>query len=160
LEEREARQIIKQIISALYYLSMLPAQVIHYDLKPQNIMINEGHIKIIDFGLCKLNDTNESKIELTSQGTGTYWYLPPETFDFEHPAKISNKVDIWSTGVIFYELLYGKRPYGHGQTQNAIITKCLIKNATEVNFDEPPPKPYTVSEEAKDFIRECLQYDQ
>lgn len=138
----------------------MPSQVIHYDLKPQNIMVNESSIKIIDFGLCKLNETAESKIELTSPGTGTYWYLPPETFDDENEVKISNKVDIWSTGVIFYELLYGRRPFGHGMTQEAILTKKVIVNAKQANFDISPPKEYSVSEEAKDFIRECLQHDQ
>lgn len=77
LQEKEAKFIVKQIISALYYLNTLTNKVIHYDLKPQNIMMHNGIIKIVDFGLCKVNDTNESKIELTSQGTGTYWYLPP-----------------------------------------------------------------------------------
>jgi tousled-like kinase len=40
-------------------------------------------------------------MELTSQGIGTYWYLPPETFT-EHDPVISTKVDVWSTGVIFF----------------------------------------------------------
>eukprot|EP00957_Ditylum_brightwellii_P043371 3288539-Ditylum_brightwellii.AAC.1 len=40
-------------------------------------------------------------------GLGTYWYLPPECFGLQ--PKISNKVDVWATGVIFYQMLYGKR---------------------------------------------------
>lgn len=45
--------IIRQIISAINYLNDLPEKVIHYDLKPQNIIFNKGKIKIADFGLCK-----------------------------------------------------------------------------------------------------------
>ena len=45
--------IIKQCINAIRYLHSLPDKVIHYDLKPQNIMFHKGKIKITDFGLCK-----------------------------------------------------------------------------------------------------------
>jgi tousled-like kinase len=67
-------------VSALKYLNELKNPVIHYDLKPANILLqsnNIGEIKLTDFGLSKTmvncNDGDES-IELTSQGAGTYWY--------------------------------------------------------------------------------------
>jgi len=68
---------MRQIFSALSYLSSLKEKVIHYDLKPSNIMFHHGLVKILDFGLCKPMGNEESKIALTSQGVGTYWYLPP-----------------------------------------------------------------------------------
>lgn len=50
-------------------------------------------MKITDFGLSKIMEENESAVELTSQGAGTYWYLPPECFETGHePPRISNKV--------------------------------------------------------------------
>jgi tousled-like kinase len=52
--------IIKQVINAIKYLHELPEKVIHYDLKPQNIMFQKGKVKITDFGLCKT--TNEEII--------------------------------------------------------------------------------------------------
>ena len=95
--------IIRQVVNAIKYLHELTEKVIHYDLKPQNIIFHKGRIKITDFGLCKKIDSDV--IELTSQGAGTYWYLPPECFA-ENP-QITTKVDIWSIGVIYYEMLYG-----------------------------------------------------
>ena len=65
-------------------------------------MFSNGVIKILDFGLCKvMNNSDQTKIDLTSQGVGTYWYLPPETFEDYNP-QISSKVDVWSLGIIFY----------------------------------------------------------
>ena len=73
-----------------------------------------GDIKITDFGLSKIMDSDnynpEHGMDLTSQGAGTYWYLPPECFVVgKTPPKISSKVDVWSIGVIFYQCLYGKK---------------------------------------------------
>ena len=73
-----------------------------------------GDIKITDFGLSKIMDPEnynpEHGMDLTSQGAGTYWYLPPECFVVgKTPPKISSKVDVWSLGVIFYQCLYGKK---------------------------------------------------
>ncbi|TKR67857.1 hypothetical protein L596_023941 [Steinernema carpocapsae] len=161
IPEKEARCIIMQVISALKYLSDRKPPIIHYDLKPANILLQSGtaggEIKITDFGLSKLvkdyDDTDS--IELTSQGAGTYWYLPPETFLIgHHPPKISQKVDVWSVGVIFYQCIYGKRPFGHEQTQQKILEENTILKATEVFFPSKPP----VSPAAQDFIRRCLQY--
>ena len=75
-----------------------------------------GDIKITDFGLSKIMDSEnynpDHGMDLTSQGAGTYWYLPPECFVVgKTPPKISSKVDVWSLGVIFYQCLYGKKVY-------------------------------------------------
>jgi len=67
---------------ALKYLNLNnnKLKVIHFDLKPSNILFHKGEIKISDFGLCKIIENDDTKMELTSQGVGTYWYLPPECF--------------------------------------------------------------------------------
>ncbi|XP_044586308.1 serine/threonine-protein kinase tousled-like 2 isoform X2 [Cotesia glomerata] len=163
IPEREARSIVMQVVSALKYLNEIKPPVIHYDLKPGNILLTEGNvcgeIKITDFGLSKVMDEEnynpDHGMDLTSQGAGTYWYLPPECFVVgKNPPKISSKVDVWSVGVIFYQCLYGKKPFGHNQSQATILEENTILKATEVQFANKP----TVSNEAKSFIRSCLAY--
>ena len=69
--------IIHQLAEVVYYLGSRVPAVIHYDLKPQNIIFSKGLLKVLDFGICKTMDSEHSKMALTSQGVGTYWYLPP-----------------------------------------------------------------------------------
>ena len=164
LSERDSRAYLLQILSGMRYLSS-PSEdgkrqgIIHYDLKPGNILFDcHGDAKITDFGLSKIVDAPEAgdSMELTSQGAGTYWYLPPECFLTHQGIRISNKVDVWSIGVIFYQMLFGKRPLGDGQSQDHILTNNIMLNARDVRFPSSPP----VSDGAKDFIRQCLTYDQ
>jgi len=148
-----------QVVSALKYLNEIKPPVIHYDLKPGNILLTEGNvcgeIKITDFGLSKVMDEEnynpDHGMDLTSQGAGTYWYLPPECFVVgKNPPKISSKVDVWSVGVIFYQCLYGKKPFGHNQSQATILEENTILKATEVQFANKP----AVTNEAK--VSFCL----
>ena len=81
IQEKEARIIITQILEGLEYLNKLPNKIIHYDLKPENIIFNNMEVKISDFGLAKIVENNTDRVQLTSQGVGTYWYLPPECFE-------------------------------------------------------------------------------
>lgn len=68
--------------------------------------------------------------------------------------RISSKVDVWSVGVIFYQMLYGKRPFGEGQTQEQLLHRSTMLKATTVEFDAKPK----VSAEAKSFIQKCLTH--
>ena len=72
LTEKEAKSIMQQIFAGLKYLNEQPEKIIHYDLKPHNILLNNGEVKITDFGLAKIMDPNKNNLELTSQGVGTY----------------------------------------------------------------------------------------
>jgi tousled-like kinase len=162
LPERKSRAILLQILSGMNYLSQPSGSrqgIIHYDLKPGNILFDEfGDAKITDFGLSKIVDAPDpaESMELTSQGAGTYWYLPPECFITGEKVRISNKVDVWSIGVVYYQMLYGLRPFGEGKSQDKLLSENTMLNASQVHFPDNPK----VSESSKDFLRQCLQYDQ
>lgn len=68
----------------------------------------------------------------------------------------SNKVDVWAIGTIFYQMLFGKRPFGDGLSQDKVLSNNLILKAREVRFPVIP----SVSEESRRFIEQCLMYEQ
>lgn len=123
-----------------------------------NILFDEfGDAKITDFGLSKIVEADSAgSMELTSQGAGTYWYLPPECFVLDEKVRISNKVDVWAIGVIFYQMLFGRRPFGDGMSQDKLLSDQTMLNARSVPF----PSGAAVSSGGRDFVQACLQYDQ
>lgn len=83
------------------------AQVIHCDIKPENILVNsKGHLKISDFGISKMLDSKHDKLLRIG---GTKLFLPPETWQTE--GFEGAPVDIWSLAVTFYLLFYGRFPF-------------------------------------------------
>ena len=160
VSEKESKGIAYQLLNALNYIQRPEHRVIHYDLKPANILFDQtGQLKITDFGLSKVQEDGlASMFELTSQGAGTYWYLPPECFETgPNPTLISCKVDVWSVGVILYQILFGKRPFGHDYSQEKILREDAVRK--EGHHLEFPPRP-AISQDCKQFIQACLTYKQ
>ncbi len=112
-----------------------PLNIIHRDMSPQNIMINyEGEIKIVDFGIAKA----ESKIENTRAGTlkGKFGYMSPEQVDgFE----VDSRSDIFSLGIVLWELLSGKRLFISNNEVNTLrkIRDCNIPSLQPLNPSVP-----------------------
>jgi len=111
LRPHEALAIVPQICEALQYAH--DEGVVHRDIKPENILVDKkGRVKIADFGLAKLLGQAPRPTSLTGsqQVMGTPNYMSPE--QVERPQAVDHRTDIYSLGVVFYELLTGELPLG------------------------------------------------
>jgi predicted Ser/Thr protein kinase len=114
LEPRQALDVVMQVCEALQFAH--DTGIVHRDIKPENILIDtRGRAKIADFGLAKLLARAPADFTLTrpQQVMGTPAYMAPE--QIEHPADVDQRADIYSLGVVFYELLTGELPLGRFQ---------------------------------------------
>ena len=110
----EALAIVPQICAALEFAHA--AGIVHRDIKPENILLDQaGRVKIADFGLAKMLQRPGDAYALTQAGTrmGTVRYMAPEQLD--RPELVDHRADIYSLGVVFYELLTGEIPMGRFQ---------------------------------------------
>lgn len=118
LSTEEAVHIMRQLTSAIVHAHQ--HNIIHRDIKPQNVLVkDDGTIKITDFGIAVANDAVQ--LTLNNAVMGSAHYLAPETAQGKDP---DPQVDIYSLGIVFYELLTGKVPF-HGKTPTEIAIKHL-----------------------------------
>jgi serine/threonine protein kinase len=128
LSPREALQIVPQICDALQYAH--DEGVVHRDIKPENVLVDrKGRVKIADFGLAKILGQETETLRLTGEGQvmGTPHYMAPE--QVEHPLTVDHRADIFSLGVVFYEMLTGELPLGKFQPPSRRV-------AVDVRLDE------------------------
>jgi serine/threonine protein kinase len=107
---REALSIVAQLCDALQYAH--DEGVVHRDIKPENVLVGrKGQVKVLDFGLAKLlRRGGPDPLTKTQQVMGTPYYMAPE--QWERPLEVDHRADIYSLGVVFYELLTGELPVG------------------------------------------------
>lgn len=135
--ERKASQYIAQMAAALRYLH--DKNVMHRDIKPENILVGiKGDIKISDFGW-SVHAPNNRRNTMC----GTLDYLPPEMIKpGSHDNFYSERVDLWSLGVLTYEFLVGEAPF---EDTPVMTTRRIARGEMTV--------PSFVSPEAKDLIK-------
>lgn len=149
LSEKDACSILKQITKA--FLDQDQHQetdgkrisMMHRDIKPANILFHEGKVKVADFGMAKFINYFEKNKKKRYEFCGTIYYLAPQLLNMED---YSAKCDIWSAGVLFYEILIGRLPF-NGRTERDIY--CAIHKG--LNF------PKNVGAEVRDLISKMLR---
>lgn len=119
LDWKETSHLIIQVLRALQHAH--DRGIIHRDIKPQNIMMfSDGTIKVMDFGIAKF--TYELGITATAQTIGSVHYISPEQASGK---TTDGKSDIYSTGILMYEMLTGKKPF---DTDNPVTVALMQMN--------------------------------
>src|SRR5437773_6816832 len=160
MELSEAVDIAIQVASAV--AAAHEAGIVHRDIKPENIMLRpDGYVKVLDFGIAKLAEqevpvtipTDEALLLVeTNLGAvlGTVRYMSPEQACGGH---VDQSTDIWSLGVVLYEMLIGHAPFT-GDTSQDVMFSILEK--------EPPPLTHYIARapaEVQQIIRTALRKD-
>eukprot|EP01016_Furgasonia_blochmanni_P016812 TRINITY_DN1981_c0_g1_i3.p1 TRINITY_DN1981_c0_g1~~TRINITY_DN1981_c0_g1_i3.p1 ORF type:complete len:745 (-),score=241.93 TRINITY_DN1981_c0_g1_i3:84-2318(-) len=127
LPEKLVAQYIREIVSALEYLHA--KDIVHRDLKPENILIDQyGRTKLADFGWSAYLKRDETRTTYC----GTVDYLAPEMLTSQH--RHNKTVDIWSVGVLIYELLTGRAPFSPIEAMNSGASAQVIEQMTKENI--------------------------
>jgi serine/threonine protein kinase len=116
--------------------------IMHRDLKPANILVSKGRLKISDFGFARSLDNGDSTI--LKSVVGTPLYMSPQILNHQ---TYTNKSDLWSVGLIYYEMLHGFTPWP--ATSELQLISAI--NAKPVVCDP------AISDRSRDFIRRCLR---
>ena len=145
--ESKCAKYFSEICSAISLLHS--NNIIHRDIKPENILLNDkGECKLCDFGCC-----NENMIGNRNTFCGTYEYMAPEILKEN---SYNSAVDIWSLGVLLYEMTHGFTPFNirrNGGKKNDEVIKMIMRGQLEFSSK-------ILSEEGKDLIRKMLCYNQ
>jgi eukaryotic-like serine/threonine-protein kinase len=142
-----AVEIMQQVCNALE--AAHAEGIVHRDLKPQNIMVDaQRKVYVMDFGIAR--SVGSEGMTMTGELVGTPDYMSPEQVRGEH---VDCRSDIFSLGIIFYELLSGKMPY-RGETVQKAMYKRTVERAAPVVTEEP-----SVPSFLSEVVAKCLEID-
>ena len=149
LSPREALEIIPQICAALQFAH--DEGIVHRDIKPENVLLDKkGRVKIADFGLAKILGQEPKDFRLTGARdvVGTPHYMAPE--QVEKPQTVDHRADIYSLGVVFYEMLTGELPLGKFQPPSQRVqVDVRLDEVVMRSLEKEPQRRYQQVSEVK-----------
>jgi hypothetical protein len=156
VEPKEALSIVAQVCDALQYAH--DESVVHRDIKPENILLDKrGRVKIADFGLAKLlGQTSTGPLTHTHQVMGTLGYMAPE--QMEGTREVDHRADLYSVGVVFYELLTGELPMGRfAPPSQKVQVDVRIDEVVLKTLEKEPERRYQQASQIKQEVERITQ---
>ena len=147
IDEKTVINYLMQIVAGMGVL--FKNGIIHRDLKPLNILVSGGKLKISDFGYARFSSPSQK----FKTKVGTEVYMAPQILKHD---PYTNKCDIWSLGVIAYQMITGKLPWKiekAGLGSHLAMVKKIVTDG--LSFPEDCP----VSKNLESFIKQCLVYE-
>jgi predicted Ser/Thr protein kinase len=152
LAPEQALKIVPQICDALQFAH--DEGIVHRDIKPENILVDKkGRVKIADFGLAKLLGRAPEELSLTGTGQlmGTLGYMAPEQLQEAHA--VDHRADIYSLGVVFYEMLTGKLPIGRfDPPSKKVHVDVRLDDVVLRSLESEPARRYQHASEIKEQV--------
>jgi serine/threonine protein kinase len=157
LSPREALKIIPQICDALQFAH--DEGIVHRDIKPENVMLDKkGRVKIADFGLARIlgRESEDLRLTGTKDVMGTPHYMAPE--QVEHPQEVDHRADIYSLGVVFYEMLTGELPLGRFQPPSRKVEVDVRLDEVVLHaLEKEPERRYQQASEVKSDVEAIVK---
>jgi len=153
----QALAIVPKICEALQYAHT--EGIVHRDIKPENILLDKsGRVKIADFGIAKMMGDEAGQQTLTGakETVGTPHYMAPE--QIEKPLTVDHRADIYSLGVVFYEMLTGELPLGKFQPPSAKVQIDVRLDEVVLHaLEKEPERRYQQASEIKARVETITQ---
>lgn len=150
LDESVALNIVKQACEGLHYIHQPGVDIVHRDVKPGNLLLfDDGRVKLADFGIARSREAMNRT--MTGQAMGTPEYISPE--QAEGKKELTYATDIYSMGVVLYELLTGQTPFKR--------TTPLATMLARLHESAPPPRTFKPEMPARlqSIVMKCLERD-
>ena len=157
VDSDRALQITRNVCRGLAYAH--ESGVVHRDIKPENVLVGfDGQVKIADFGLAKLAAPHDTDLTLTytRQFMGTVHYMAPE--QVERPRLVDHRADIYSTGVLLYEMLTSELPLGRFEDPSALASVSSSFDSVVLKaLEKDPARRYHLLKSSAVNVKRCLR---